>query len=71
MSDYAEFLEKRIQELEGMLSAPQPSPDVAGLVKALESVLKVTRGSSGRIILDEQDEQDLRASLTAHSRQEG
>jgi hypothetical protein len=42
---------------------------IAGLVKALESVLKVTRGSSGRIILDEQDEQDLRDVLSAHRQQ--
>jgi hypothetical protein len=53
-----------------LYTAPQPSPDVAHLVQALESVLKVTRGSSGRIILDEQDEQDLRDALT-HRQQEG
>jgi hypothetical protein len=128
MSDYAEYLEKRIIELEALLSAapkpadrvgqepvayllisepeqttqgwehgeldiefedavieklahlgggsyplytaPQPSPDVAHLVQALENVLKVTRGSSGRIILDQQDEQDLREALAAHRQQE-
>jgi hypothetical protein len=53
-----------------LYTAPQPSPGVAGLVKALESVLKVTRGSSGRIILDEADEQDLRDVLAAHRQQE-
>jgi hypothetical protein len=53
-----------------LYTAPQPSPDVARLVQALENVLNVTRGSSGRIILDEQDEQDLRDVLSAHRQQE-
>jgi len=44
---------------------------IAGLVEALENVLKVSRGSSGRIILDQQDEQDLRDALAAHRQQEG
>jgi hypothetical protein len=44
---------------------------IAGLVEALENVLKVTRGSSGRIILDQHDEQDLRDVLAAHRQQEG
>jgi hypothetical protein len=71
MSDYAEYLEKRMIELGELLSAaPKPAPDVAHLVQALENVLKVTRGSSGRIILDEADEQDLRAALAAHRQQE-
>jgi hypothetical protein len=42
---------------------------IAELVEALENVLKLTRGSSGRIILDQQDEQDLRDAL-AHRQQE-
>jgi hypothetical protein len=52
-------------------AADEQEEAIAGLVEALENVLKLTRGSSGRIILDQQDEQDLRAALAAHRQQEG
>ena len=57
-----------------ILSAPSAPTTVQGvnqqLIKALEAVLNSGRGTSGRIILDAQDEADVRAAITA-ARQEG
>ena len=51
---------------------PPASPDVEGLVKALEATLKLGRGTSGRIILEPEDEEALRAALsTWRQAQEG
>lgn len=36
------------------------------LAEALESVLKTPRGTSGRIILEKEDEDDVRAALAAY-----
>ncbi|MFG0381057.1 hypothetical protein ACF8C6_08840 [Pseudomonas sp. zbq_18] len=51
---------------------PPASPDVEGLVKALEATLKLGRGTSGRIILESEDEEALRTALsTWRQAQEG
>ena len=50
----------------------EAAPGVAGLVKALEATLKLGRGTSGRIILESEDEEALRAALsTWRQAQEG
>lgn len=47
-------------------SAPATVPSVnQQLIKALEAVLNSGRGTSGRIILDAQDEADVRAAIAA------
>ena len=51
---------------------PPASPDVEGLVKALEATLRLDRGTSGRIILEADDEEVLRTALsTWRQAQEG
>ena len=47
-----------------LYTTPPASPDVEGLVKALEATLKLGRGTSGRIILESEDEEALRTALS-------
>lgn len=55
-----------IDEIARLNAAPSAPAADAGLVEALENVLKSGRGSSGRIILDEEDEAEARSALAAH-----
>lgn len=53
-------------------SAPKADDPVkVQLLEALEAVLNSGRGTSGRIILDDQDEADVRAAIAAARKGEG